>query len=348
MALIINPIDITTQASLVPDVSKLTTKSIDGTGVFDVLMKVTKLHLEEEYSSRRITGKEYATVYLGALAAVLQQAVVYLINNSQVEKLNAEIGLIRQQTVTELTQTDNDIPLGLGFNGDGLVEGLVANQKALSISQIAKVDRDMELVSQQIVTELSQTDNEIPAGIGFNNSTFVEGLVKSQIDKVAAEVKLTNQKTATEIAQITDVLPAGISNSLATTITGLVKAQKDLSISQIKKTDGEVLLLGQKTITELAQTADIVPTKSIAPGNTNPWLNDSGSVTGVLNKQKGLYAQQTEGFKRDAEQKLAKLMVDSWTVRRTTDEGVTVDANGLADIEIQKVLTKAKTGIGVV
>lgn len=94
----------------------LTTVALDGSGVFDQLMKATKLHLQEEYEAQRITGNEYSTVYLGALTAVLQTSVQFLLNEQQVHRINAEIGLIRQQTVTELANTDDNIPAGLGFN----------------------------------------------------------------------------------------------------------------------------------------------------------------------------------------------------------------------------------------
>lgn len=97
-------------------IEALTTESLSGTGAFDVLMRATKLHLQEEYDAQRITGHEYATVYLGALSAVLQTAAQFLVNSQQVNLLNAQIGLVRQQTVTELANTDDSIPVGLGFN----------------------------------------------------------------------------------------------------------------------------------------------------------------------------------------------------------------------------------------
>jgi hypothetical protein len=101
---------------LATPLEKLTTKSVTGTGAFDVLMQAAKAHLTEEYDNGRITGKEYSTVYLGALTAVLQTATQFLLNEQQVQKINAEIGLVRQQTVTELTNTCDNIPVGLGFN----------------------------------------------------------------------------------------------------------------------------------------------------------------------------------------------------------------------------------------
>jgi len=101
---------------LATPLAALTSVDVEGTGVFDRLMKATKLHLMEEYTAQRITGNEYADVYLGALTAVLQTSVQFLLNEQQVHRINAEIGLIRQQTVTELANTDDNIPAGLGFN----------------------------------------------------------------------------------------------------------------------------------------------------------------------------------------------------------------------------------------
>ena len=496
MTLTITPINVGAATPTAPDVGLLTTQSLQGTGIFDILMKTVKLHLNEEYGANRITGKEYSNVYLGAISAVLQTSVSYLVNNTQVDKLNAEIGLIRQQTVTELTQTDNEIPLGLAFNGDTIVEGLVANQKALSASQISKTNKEMELADQQIVTELAQTDDHIPSGIGHNSSTTITGLIGSQKlhsdaeikftlqktatelaqivdtlptgisnspivsitgliknqkdltvsqiekttkemafisqqtatelaqivdvlpagvslssttdvqglvknqkdltasqiekttkemelvdqqivtelaqtgdtipeglgnnltssiagmmksvkDKNIAEIKLVNQKTASEIAQVADELPVGISNSPTLVITGLIKNQKDLAASQIKKTDGEVLLLGQKTITELAQTDSIIPSKVSNPGNTNPWLNSSTSISGALGTAKTLYTAQADGFKRDAEQKAAKIMADTWIAQRTTDEAIQANTtNHLHETDIGAVIQKLKAGIG--
>jgi len=101
---------------LATPINKLTTIALNGTGAFDVLMRTVKLHLQEEYDEGRIVGKEYATVYIGAITAVLQTASQHLVNEQMAHKTSSEIGLIRQKTVTELTQTDDSIPQGLGFN----------------------------------------------------------------------------------------------------------------------------------------------------------------------------------------------------------------------------------------
>jgi hypothetical protein len=102
--------------ALTTPLDALTTNAIDGSGVFDKLMQVSKLHLKEEFDNNRITGSDYSNVYLGALQAVLQTSTQFLMNEQQVNQINAQIGLIRQQTVTELASTCDSLPVGLGHN----------------------------------------------------------------------------------------------------------------------------------------------------------------------------------------------------------------------------------------
>ena len=63
------------------------TTATNGTGNFDNLMKVVTLHLEAQFAAGRITGTDYATVYLGALQSTLAQAVNFTLS---MEKANAE------------------------------------------------------------------------------------------------------------------------------------------------------------------------------------------------------------------------------------------------------------------
>ena len=74
----------------------------DGTGNFDQLMKVVTLHLEAQFNAGRITGTDYATVYLGALQSTLAQAVTFTLN---MNKANNEADLLAQKKTTEYAQT---------------------------------------------------------------------------------------------------------------------------------------------------------------------------------------------------------------------------------------------------
>jgi hypothetical protein len=335
MALILSPISIT-ETITAPDISQLTTKSLTGTGVFDVLMSTVSLHLLEEFKQGRITGEEYTTVYLGALTAVLQQSNAFLANHHSEAKIRAEIGLMRQKTVTELAQTDDDIPLGLGFNTDTAIEGLVAQQVLLNASNIelsaAKVEsaeRESVLIGQKIITELAQTDDsDLSAAAlvyGLNDDPEITGMVAAQITKTESESDLIIQKLVTEVSNTSDTKPIGLGEmDSVTVIGGLAKSQRD-------KIDSETDLLTQKTETEMAQTVDSIT---------------AGPVAGVVGKQKTLYTAQTDGFARDAEQKAAKLMLDTWSVSATVSEATANATNHLQDSDVGAVVTVLKAGVG--
>lgn len=187
--------------------AQLTSGTVSGTGVFDSLMKATKAHLQQEYDAGRITGKDYANVYLGSMQTVMAQAVQFVLQEQTADK-QAEL-----------------------------------------------------LTAQQLLT--------------------------------------TEQ---------------------------ILNAQKSNA-----KMDAEIALLGQKKKTEEAQILDTV---------------DAAAVAGVIGKQKGLYQAQTDGFARDAEQKLVKVMIDTWNVRQTTDGALTT-FNGLSDANIKQVVDAARAGIGL-
>jgi hypothetical protein len=79
-----------------------TGNATDGTGNFDELMKVVTLHLEAQFTAGRITGTDYATVYLGAFQSTLAQAVSFTLN---MNKANKETDLLAQKEITEFAQT---------------------------------------------------------------------------------------------------------------------------------------------------------------------------------------------------------------------------------------------------
>lgn len=109
-----------------------------------------------------------------------------------------------------------------------------------------------------------------------------------------------------------------------------LEAEFDLLVNTNLKTTAEIQLLIQKTATEKAQVLELGV--------------DENSIIG---KQKQLYNAQTEGFTRDAEQKTAKVMVDTWNARRMTDEGTVADGtNMLNDAAVGRAVNKLLAGVG--
>lgn len=151
---------------------------------------------------------------------------------------------------------------------------------------------------------------------------LVKQIEREEFDKqlVVAQTHKVDQDTAN-----------GVLEGLNLTATGcLLKAQYDLAMQNILQTTAQTTLIQQKVATEKAQT-----TAGFA---------DADSVTG---RQMLLYKAQTDGFTRDAEQKAAKTLIDTWNVRRTTDDATVADGiNMLNDATIGRAVTKLLTGIG--
>lgn len=224
-----------------PTLADLTSATIDGTGVFDVLMKANKAHLEEQFTKGRIKGTEYATVYLGSLEQVLQSSVQFLLSK---DKIGLEAQILEKQLAIAAVE-------------------LQIKAVELEIAQATKLKTEAE------ITVL-----------------------------VATECKL--------------------------------RAEYDVLMETKLKTAQETQLLTWKVTTEKAQTSDV----GVAENS-------------VIGKQKILYQRQADGFLRDGEQKAAKIMVDSWNVRRTTDEGTVADAtNKLNDPAVGRAVEKLLTGVG--
>ena len=91
-----------TIASLTTNVATSATYVVTGDGVLDDIMETVNAHLDAQFKLGRITGTDYATVYLGAMQAAVTQAVQYALGQ---EKTNAEVALLNQKEVTEFVQT---------------------------------------------------------------------------------------------------------------------------------------------------------------------------------------------------------------------------------------------------
>ena len=92
-----------TIANLTAGVSTDADNVVTGTGIFDDMMETVNAHMAAQFNLGRITGSDYATVYLTAIQATVQQAVAYTIG---VQKGNAEESLLFQKEITEFAQTE--------------------------------------------------------------------------------------------------------------------------------------------------------------------------------------------------------------------------------------------------
>jgi len=368
-------------------VTDLTTGVVDGTGVFDGLMKATNAHIQVEYQKNRIKGSEYATVYLGAMQSVMSQSLQFLLQQQQVDlqaqliEKQIESEALNQLQIAEQTQnlvatrdqivaqtamaeqqTENLIAEALNIPKQGAAidaEITVKEQQAVNLvtennltvaqtdqisAETLNVPKQGELIDSQNAVQIQQKLNLASENSRIEIQTAnltAEGLnipkqgelIDSQVEtqtaqktQIEAQTSMTEQQTANAI----------IEGTVLTAQECKLSAEFDLINEQKLKTISETALLSQKKVTEQAQT-------------TGAGISENS----VIGKQIALYDGQKNGYVRDAEQKAAKLMVDTWNVRKTMDsttiagsaDGVDT-GNNLGDEKLVKPLVCCWMGSG--
>ena len=305
-------------------VTDLTSATLEGTGVFDVLMRANKAHLEAEFAKNRIKGAEYATVYLGSLTQVMQTALQFLLTK---EKTDLEAQLLAKQILLAQKQIDKASAELIQIAAQ---TELINQQKANLIAEAANIPKQGLVLDAQKLQITQQTTNLVAEGLNIPKQGLLIDANKAQV--VQQTENLLSQKAQVEAQTLLvtqQKANAIIEGTVLVAQECKLRGEFDLIMGNVLKAAQETALLTQKVATERAQTTAL-------------GVDDNS----VLGKQKILYQAQTDGFKRDAEQKAAKLMVDTWNVRRTTDEGTVADSvNSLNDVAVGRAVTKLLAGV---
>ena len=73
----------------------------EGTGVFDIIMKAANENIKIQNQTSRITGAEYAEVYLGTMQTAISEAMKYILQRDNMTKdeelKQANIDLLNRQ-----------------------------------------------------------------------------------------------------------------------------------------------------------------------------------------------------------------------------------------------------------
>lgn len=410
---------------------QLTTKVVGGSGVFDGLMAAVNAHLTEQHKANRITGADYAKVYMGSINAVMQFGVQFLLGKDRAhwENLNlqAQLQLAQAQKVRAMADVQvaraqiqqmqfatadaqlkaytsrnqyalSKMELVNGYNGvlqteaqikliseqyevqraqtrdtheDGTaIVGLLGKEKALRDAQVLTAEEELDSARAQ--TKDTLRNGQPISGLVAIDRDFKE----AQKIHMVKQGELISEQVEAAHAQISDTKKDGI-----TPIAGLLAVEKLLKSAQEKQvreqyeatraqtrntlSDGSVvsgilgvekeIKLAQKTLTieqtetQRAQTwethLDGTPIQGIAKyekdlksaqsklvleqyesqrGQTRGTLSTGEVVVGLIGTQTRLYEQQITSYKRDAESKFSKMLLDTWTARKTIDEGVAV------------------------
>jgi hypothetical protein len=410
-----------TSQVIAAELGHLTAESLSGVGIFDTLMRTTKLHLQEEYDAQRITGNEYATVYLGALNVVLQTSAQFIMNVQQAQLIeaqinqinsaildttnvilnrnaaqavneadsNAKIAAMQAQTTNENTRTVNDTTRATseGLKRAAEVTAMqaqtlnenarTANDNTRTASEIEKIAAEIAAVEANTVNSTNKIASEITSmeGALANDTTrtgndtakadaeiaSIEARTSNETLKISEEITASQGRTINETNKISaeiSLLETQAANDTTRTNNDSTRASNESSkvttenSTLTSRTAAEVKLLDQKTATELANTSDTIPTTlGVNATGTERKVFDKttpDNSVGVLGRQQTLYKAQADGFARDAEQKLTKIMADTWSIQASVaNSAMTPEAAGFAEYQLLAVINKARAGIGV-
>jgi len=199
--------------------SDVTTGDVSGKGVFDVLMSSIEDRLHTQYKEGRITGSDYATVYVSALQNAMSQAIQFVLTKQQSDKqadlLSAQIESLERELAIKEEQSAKDLLLK--------DEQLLASENDRSI-KLAQSNQELLVKDEQIIA--SQNDRDIKLTQSNNDTALKNQQIAESISKVVRE------------------------NSLATANISLVGSQKS-------KTDAEKSLVDQKKQSELGQVSNL-------------------------------------------------------------------------------------------
>ena len=357
------------------NVTELTTAEIAGTGVFDVLMQSVKNHVQEEHAKSRITGKEYATVYLEALQSTMAQSIEYLLRAKtlgfELDNLGKQGVLLDHQAeiaikdaqlkFAQIAQTQAQTELTEQQTKSAEAE---AHKIPVEISllrsnlELAGVEKDLRIAQ----VSLAETEKDIAVYNLANKSPVEVGLLQAQTDNAQSQIALTEAQVV-KITEENKVIPYNIERIQAeianmTRQSDILEKELEIKISSLALQDKQLLLADaelqvrvleldvKRAEVESAQAQSQLYAAKVLTENAQTM--DAAHPNSVLGSNIAVLRAQAAGYARDAEQKAAKILVDAWNVQRNTDEGITANANNLLyDQSIGKAVSAMLRGAGI-
>ena len=171
------------------DINDLTHASVEGNGVFDVLMRAVNAHLQKEWSANRLKGTEYSTVYLGALESTMNASLQFLLAR---DKTNAELDILKQQLVNLKVDEANAIKQGNVLTNQA---AQIAAQTSLTTKQELQVVAETLNVPKQGTLIDAQKDVQVQQKLNLEAQKLN---IPKEGALVDAQRALTDQKLLTE------------------------------------------------------------------------------------------------------------------------------------------------------
>lgn len=276
----------------------LTDTTLEGAGVFDVMMRAVDTHINREFKDDRITGDQYAKVYSEVMLGVLNNATNFVLTKdqtrfaaiqaqmearqSQVKATSAlvELETAKYQTAQMYYDMQNS---GAGF---ALTKMQIANADAEHCMIKASTDKERFTVDKILPVTLAQETHKLrcllPAQTRF---------AEEQVEAQRAQTLDTRTDGLTPVSGILgrqkaiSVLDA---ETRQFTLGSLLPADLQLKNRQISTAEAEEVRITQQTESDRAQYSDTL-------------LDGTTPVTGVISLQKKLLEEQQEQIREKIE-----------------------------------------------
>lgn len=214
------------------NINELTEGTIDGKGVFDVMLKTVKAHLREEFDANRIRGTDYANMYTTAVVQVMQQASGYALAKSkmalELQILEAQLGKLAAETVVTTKQAL-------------LLETQALTQTAQTAQINAETRKADYITSFQLPAEIAATEaqtalittQELQAAQQTLNIVAQRDQIAAQTLEIKASTKLRDIEYDIQVFNRDFKLPKELL---------ILQSEVDIKVSQLALSNKELLV----------------------------------------------------------------------------------------------------------
>lgn len=186
------------------------TEDAEGTAVFDILMKSVERKIEKQFTDGRIPASNYAEVYLGALTAVLENSLQFVMTEQEAG-LKADI--LTQQVIHEGEKTDLTIAQTAKVYEDITASQSDTTRKdLLNNKNVLNVQANTDLTNEKEVSESKNSVTPLNGilgakyslieaqTLGFKNDTK-QKILKLMLDGYAVNLSIAGTANIPETVQ---------------------------------------------------------------------------------------------------------------------------------------------------
>lgn len=341
------------------DEADLTSRTVGGSGLFDGLMVSMRAHLQEEHEAGRLTGKDYSNAYVSSTQAALGAAIQYLLGKdnaywtaavAQQQAKAGEVAIIRARLDAEAAKAQAKaahVSLSTISADYALKKMGLATEEARHDLNVVQVSQGEYELANMLPAQLGKIQAEV-SSLDYNTDYIMPkelARIQSQIDVGSAEISQKTAATDQTLYETSALLPSQKLNVDAE------KAIKDFQLATfmpaqvaghtadtVGKTFNNDYILPEQ-LNNLREQVEAARAKTL-----DTRTDGVTAIAGSIGKQKDLQSQQIDSYKHDAEQKVAKMLLDTWITQKSMDEGLT-PPESITDTNINTVMTTIRTNL---